>query len=115
LRKYRKALIEESALYFADKINAPILLLHGELDPIVPVFESVKFFQRLRGFGRPSICDSTSAALTVGSDRPRRKRGATPRSRLSPSSPNTSKVDRYKPGEQPRSQIPRLGLGNRTM
>ena len=51
-KEYRKMVIEESALYFADKIMAPVMLLHGELDPIVPYQESIKFYQKLKSLGK---------------------------------------------------------------
>jgi dipeptidyl aminopeptidase/acylaminoacyl peptidase len=38
-----------SPLYFADKITAPLLIIHGRDDKIVPVSESAQMFSALNG------------------------------------------------------------------
>jgi dipeptidyl aminopeptidase/acylaminoacyl peptidase len=41
-----------SAVYHADKIKAPLLLLHGEVDTIVPAWQATRMEEVLRGLGK---------------------------------------------------------------
>lgn len=45
--------INQSPLFSADKINTPILLLHGASDTNVPVGESIQLFTALKILGKP--------------------------------------------------------------
>jgi len=44
--------IEQSALFHADKINTPLLLLHGDVDTNVPPGESTQLFTALKLLGK---------------------------------------------------------------
>lgn len=44
--------VEQSPLYNADKINTPLLLLHGNADVNVPVGESIQMFTALKLLGK---------------------------------------------------------------
>jgi len=44
--------VEQSALFHADKINTPLLLVHGDSDTNVPVGESDQLFTALKVLGR---------------------------------------------------------------
>ena len=48
----RELYVEHSPVYNADKINTPMLLLHGEADTNVPVGESDNMFTALKLLGR---------------------------------------------------------------
>lgn len=43
---------EQSPLFSADKINTPLLLLHGSVDTNVPIGESIQMFNALRLLGK---------------------------------------------------------------
>lgn len=45
--------VEQSPLFNADKINTPLLLLHGTDDTNVPMGESIQMFTALRILGKP--------------------------------------------------------------
>ena len=45
--------VGQSPLFSADKINTPLLLLHGSLDDNVPVGESIQMYNALRILGKP--------------------------------------------------------------
>jgi dipeptidyl aminopeptidase/acylaminoacyl peptidase len=45
--------VEQSPLFHADKINTPLLLLHGKADTNVPVGESIQMFTALKLLGKP--------------------------------------------------------------
>ena len=49
----RELYINQSPLFSADKINTPILLLHGVADTNVPVGESIQMFTALKILGKP--------------------------------------------------------------
>ena len=49
----KKLYIEQSALFNADKINTPLLLLHGGDDTNVPPGESIQLYTALKLLGRP--------------------------------------------------------------
>ena len=44
----------QSPLFNADKINTPILFLHGTVDTNVPVGESIQMFTALKLLGKPT-------------------------------------------------------------
>ena len=46
--------INQSPLFSADKINTPILLIHGASDTNVPVGESIQMYTALKILGRPA-------------------------------------------------------------
>jgi dipeptidyl aminopeptidase/acylaminoacyl peptidase len=48
----RDIYVERSPLYLADKINSPILLLHGQIDNNVPPGESYQMFAALKLLGK---------------------------------------------------------------
>ena len=45
--------IEQSPLFSADKINTPLLLLHGSVDTNVPPGESIQLYTALKLLGKP--------------------------------------------------------------
>lgn len=45
--------VEQSPLFYADKIKTPLLLLHGMEDTNVPIGESIQMFTALKILGRP--------------------------------------------------------------
>ncbi|MDR2039559.1 MAG: prolyl oligopeptidase family serine peptidase [Bacteroidales bacterium] len=45
--------VGQSPLFSADKINTPLLLLHGDADTNVPVGESIQMFTALKILGKP--------------------------------------------------------------
>lgn len=49
----QKMYIDQSPLFSADKINTPILLLHGAADTNVPVGESIQMYTALKILGKP--------------------------------------------------------------
>jgi dipeptidyl aminopeptidase/acylaminoacyl peptidase len=49
----RELYIDQSPLFSADKINTPLLLLHGESDTNVPVGESIQMYTALKILGKP--------------------------------------------------------------
>jgi len=49
---HRDLYVEQSALFHADKINTPLLLVHGDSDTNVPVGESDQLFTALKVLGR---------------------------------------------------------------
>lgn len=50
----RDIYVEQSPLFHADKINTPILFLHGAADTNVPVGESIQMFTALKLLGKPT-------------------------------------------------------------
>lgn len=49
----RELYIEQSPLFHADKINTPLLLLHGAEDTNVPIGESIQMYTALQILGKP--------------------------------------------------------------
>jgi dipeptidyl aminopeptidase/acylaminoacyl peptidase len=49
----RQLYVEHSPLFHADRINTPLLLLHGSEDTNVPIGESIQMFKALKLLGRP--------------------------------------------------------------
>jgi len=52
LWEYRDRFIENSPLFYFDRIQIPVLIIHGESDQIVPVAESRIAFESLRKLGK---------------------------------------------------------------
>ena len=46
--------IENSPLFFADKIETPVLILHNDEDGAVPWYQGIEFFTALRRLGKPA-------------------------------------------------------------
>ncbi len=46
--------VKQSPLFNADKINTPLLFLHGDADTNVPVGESIQMFTALKLLGKPT-------------------------------------------------------------
>jgi dipeptidyl aminopeptidase/acylaminoacyl peptidase len=46
--------IENSPLFFADKIETPVLILHNDDDGAVPWYQGIEFFVALRRLGKAS-------------------------------------------------------------
>jgi len=53
LWQYPLQFIENSPVFWADRVNTPILLLHNDKDGAVPFEQSVEFYGALRRFGKP--------------------------------------------------------------
>lgn len=51
----RDAYIENSALFFADKINTPLLLQHGDIDEAVPWYQSIEYYLAMRRLGKECV------------------------------------------------------------
>ncbi len=49
----RDIYVEQSPLFHADKVNTPLLLLHGGRDTNVPTGESIKMYTALKLLGKP--------------------------------------------------------------
>lgn len=47
-----KMYVEQSPLFYADKINTPLLLLHGTADTNVPIGESIQMYNALKLLGK---------------------------------------------------------------
>ena len=47
-----KQFTEQSPLFSADKINTPLLLLHGTVDTNVPIGESIQMYNALKMLGK---------------------------------------------------------------
>ena len=46
--------IENSPIFFADKINTPSLIMHNDADTAVPWYQGIEFFMALRRLGKPA-------------------------------------------------------------
>ncbi len=46
--------IENSPLFFADKVETPVLIMHNDKDDAVPWYQGIEFFTALRRLGKPS-------------------------------------------------------------
>ncbi len=51
-RESEEAYIHRSALYWPEKIGAPLLLLHGDADDVVNVSHSIRMAERLENLGK---------------------------------------------------------------
>ncbi len=49
----RDIYVDRSPLFFADRVQTPLLLLHGTADTNVPIGESIQFYTALKLLGRP--------------------------------------------------------------
>ena len=45
--------IENSPLFFADKVNTPLLIMHNDKDEAVPWYQGIEYFTALRRLGKP--------------------------------------------------------------
>ena len=45
---------ERSPLTYADRIAVPLLVLHGDADPVVPIEQSLRLVERIRSSGDPT-------------------------------------------------------------
>jgi dipeptidyl aminopeptidase/acylaminoacyl peptidase len=50
----RQRYIENSPLFWADKIETPVLMLHNDEDTAVPWYQGIEFFVALRRLGKPT-------------------------------------------------------------
>ena len=46
--------IENSPVFFADKVNTPVLIMHNDADGAVPWYQGIEFFMSLRRLGKPA-------------------------------------------------------------
>jgi dienelactone hydrolase len=51
--EYPERYIENSPLFFADRVNTPIMLLHGDEDGAVPWYQSIEYYIGLRRNNKP--------------------------------------------------------------
>jgi dipeptidyl aminopeptidase/acylaminoacyl peptidase len=52
--QYRDRYIENSPIFFIDKINTPLLIMHNDEDGHVPWYQGIELFVSLRRLGKPS-------------------------------------------------------------
>jgi dipeptidyl aminopeptidase/acylaminoacyl peptidase len=52
--EYPSRFIENSPIFFIDKINTPLLIMHNDADGHVPWYQGIEFFVSLRRLGKPS-------------------------------------------------------------
>ncbi len=45
--------IENSPLFFADKVETPLLIMHNDADGAVPWYQGIEYFTALRRLGKP--------------------------------------------------------------
>ena len=64
---------KQGSLFNADKINTPLLLLHGTADTNVPIGESIQLFNALRILGKPVEFISVDGENHFISDYPKRQ------------------------------------------
>jgi len=46
--------IENSPIFFADKVKTPLMIMHNDKDGAVPYTQSIEYFTALRRLGKPS-------------------------------------------------------------
>lgn len=46
--------LENSPIFYADKINTPVLILHNDEDGAVPWYQGIEFFGAMRRLGKPA-------------------------------------------------------------
>lgn len=49
----REAYIRNSPVFFADKVNTPLLIMHNDQDGAVPWYQGIEYFTALRRFEKP--------------------------------------------------------------
>ena len=54
LWEYPLRYIENSPIFFVDKIQTPLLLMHNDADGHVPWYQGIEFYVALRRLGKPS-------------------------------------------------------------
>lgn len=54
LWEYPLRYIENSPIFFADKIQTPVLILHNDNDSAVPWYQGIEFFVAMRRLGKPA-------------------------------------------------------------
>ncbi|MEZ5042321.1 MAG: prolyl oligopeptidase family serine peptidase [Saprospiraceae bacterium] len=54
LWEYPIRYIENSPIYFADKIQTPVLIMHNDNDSAVPWYQGIEFFVAMRRLGKPA-------------------------------------------------------------
>ena len=54
LWEYPDRYIENSPIFYIDKINTPLLIMHNDKDGHVPWYQGIEFFVALRRLGKPS-------------------------------------------------------------
>lgn len=52
LWEYPERYIENSPLFFADRINTPLLIMHGDEDDAVPWYQSIELYLAMRRLGK---------------------------------------------------------------
>jgi dipeptidyl aminopeptidase/acylaminoacyl peptidase len=67
LDKHRDVLIQLSPATHVEKIEAPLMIIHGANDIRVPVYEAEQLAQRLKELGREVKMIILPAAFTVSS------------------------------------------------
>ncbi|MFC1556619.1 prolyl oligopeptidase family serine peptidase [candidate division KSB1 bacterium] len=53
LWEYPELYIENSPLFFADRVNTPLLIMHGDNDDAVPWYQAIEYFLALRRLNKP--------------------------------------------------------------
>lgn len=54
LWEYPLRYIENSPIFFVDKVNTPVLILHNDEDGAVPWYQGIEYFGALRRLGKPA-------------------------------------------------------------
>lgn len=52
--EYPLRYLENSPLFFTDKVNTPVLILHNDEDGAVPWYQGIEYFVALRRLGKPA-------------------------------------------------------------
>ncbi|QDO94554.1 S9 family peptidase [Formosa sediminum] len=52
--EYPMRYIENSPIFYLDKVNTPVLIMHNDADGHVPWYQGIEFFVGLRRLGKPS-------------------------------------------------------------
>jgi dipeptidyl aminopeptidase/acylaminoacyl peptidase len=53
LWEYPERYVENSPIFFADRVNTPLMMLHGDEDTAVPWYQSIEYFLALRRLDKP--------------------------------------------------------------
>ena len=51
----RDRYIDNSPVFFADRVNTPVLIIHGDDDGAVPWYQSIEFYLALRRLDKDAI------------------------------------------------------------